>query len=104
MPPADAKSGTADGGVVMTDSGSSSSTRADETGDDDTSRLVSAGGLGAWGPHHDEVLSRAAAEATYEEEAQDLTEGPTVTMARAYQLEMCEESMRRNIIAVVCTF
>lgn len=94
----------------VADSGDSSSRRDDETGDDGSTSPFSAGSSSPPGPDEDELLSRAAAAATHdddalglaEQEVQDNTETPIITMARAYQLEMYEESMRRNIIAVVC--
>jgi hypothetical protein len=63
-------------------------------------------------PQEDELLSKAAESAILQDErlsqagqasdqGQDSSEPPAITTPRAYQLEMCEESMKRNIIAVV---
>ena len=102
-------SGTANGDVGISDSADSSSRTADETSDDGASSPSSTKSSGLRAPEEQEVLSTAAAAAVHEDEAlsqtgqkaQDSVGVPIVTMARAYQLEMCEESMRRNIIAVV---
>ena len=89
--------------------GDSSSGRADDTSENDTTCPSPAEGTTPPVPDEEEVLSRAAAAllggdapGQTQQEVQDPTGAPIVTMARAYQLEMCEESMKRNIIAVVC--
>lgn len=104
-------SGTANGGVRISDSADSSLRWAYEASDDGASSPSSTKSPGLQAAEEEEVLSTAAAATVHEDdalsqagqEAQDSTGAPIVTMARAYQLEMCEESMRRSIIAVVRT-
>ena len=93
----------------MADGGDSSSKPSHKIGEDVLNPMSSAESFGPPDPKEVEVLSTTATAAVRREEAlqqaeqgvQDSTETPVITMARAYQLEMCEESMKQNIIAVV---
>lgn len=87
----------------------SSPNGTDEAGDEDTTSHPSGTPDPRLPEKEEEELSKAASAALREDETSSQTgqgvrsthEVPLVTMARAYQLEMCEESMKRNIIAVV---
>lgn len=99
--------GTANGSLGTKHAEKSSPSGTDEAGDEDTASRSS--GSPCLRAPEEEELSKAASAALLEnevsrqteQEARSTQEVPLVTMARAYQLEMCEESMRRNIIAVV---
>lgn len=100
--------GTANGSLGTKHAVGSSPSGTDETSDEDTASR-SPGSPCIRAPEEEEELSKAASAALLEnevsrqtgQEARSTQEVPLVTMARSYQLEMCEESMRRNIIAVV---
>lgn len=100
---------TANGSLGTKHAEGSSPGGTDEAGDEDTASR-SSGSPCLRVPEEEEKLSKAASAVLLEnevsrqteQEARSTQEVPLVTMARAYQLEMCEESMRRNIIAVVC--
>ncbi|SPO03482.1 related to Dcl-2 dicer RNA helicase/RNAseIII CAF [Cephalotrichum gorgonifer] len=95
---------------------------ADEANSDDSTSRPSSEEPELRPPEEDEVLSMAARAAVLEDEVlrqtgptgktgqgvqeeqeQESLVTPMITMARAYQLEMCELSMKRNIIAVMDT-
>lgn len=102
--------GMANGSLGTKDAVVSPPGGTDDTDDDDTASRSSESPSPRL-PEEEEVLSKTASAALREDVAsrqtrkgdRDSREVPLVTMARAYQLEMCEESMRRNIIAVVWT-
>ena len=107
--------GTANGSLGTKYAVGSSPNGTDESGDEETASCSSGSPCpqlpekGEDEEEEEEELSTAASAALRKDEVSRQTgqgvrtthEVPLVTMARAYQLEMCEESMRRNIIAVV---